>query len=152
MITNRANSGFKGPAASSAAQATSLELVERVLPDFVLAVLRAHGVRRLAAGMECRTFGAHTLEQLAFVTGSMQQALEYRSAVVVLKDGKVVAQGFQRFQRTVAPVRALSAVPAAQPARVVASANGNAGTQISAPALPRALPPVGVNTLRLRAK
>ena len=151
MITNRANSGFKGPAASSAAQATSLELVERVLPDFVLVVLRAHGVRRLAAGMECRTFGAHTLEQLAFVTGSMQQALEYRSAVVVLKDGKVVAQGFQRFQRAVAPARAFSAVSAAQP-RLPASAVGKVEVQIIAPVLSRALPPVGVNTLRLRAK
>ena len=152
MITNRANSGFKGPAASSAAQATSFELVERVLPDFVLVVLRAHGVRRLAAGMECRTFGAHTLEQLAFVTGSMQQALEYRSAVVVLKGGKVVAQGFQRFQRSVAPVRALSAVSAAQPARVAAPAVNKVEVQISAAALPRALPPVGVNTLRLRVR
>ena len=152
MITNRANSGFKGPAASSAAQATSLELVERILPDFVLAVLRAHGVRRLAAGMECRTFGARTIEQLAFVTGSMQQALEYRSAVVVLKDGKVVAQGFQRFQRTAAPVRAFSAVSTAQPTRLAAPAVNKVKVQISAPALPRALPAVSVNTLRLRAK
>ena len=148
MITNRANSGFK---VASAAPQPSLELVERVLPDFVLVVLRAHGVRRLAAGMECRTFGAHTLEQLAFVTGSMQQALEYRSAVVVLKDGKVVAQGFQRFQRAQAPARAVSAAATAQHACVAVPAISKFDAQISAPILPRALP-VGVNTLRLRAK
>ena len=146
-MTNRENLGFKGPAASSAAQANSLELVERVLPDFVLAVLRAHGVRRLAAGMECRTFGAQALERLAFVMGSMQQALEYRSAVVVLKVGKVVAQGFQR---AVAPVRVLSQVATAQPVRVIAPVVSKVDTQISAPVLPRAS--VGVNTLRLRAK
>lgn len=144
MITNRANSGFK---VASAASQPSLELVERVLPDFVLVVLRAHGVRRLAAGMECRTFGAHTLEQLAFVTGSMQQALEYRSAVVVLKEGKIIAQGFQRFQR-IAAGRALAGAGAAQPAR--AAGVSKTEPQISAPILVRPIAPMGVNTLRLR--
>ena len=86
---------------------------------------RAYGVRRLAACMECRTFGAQALERLAFVMGSMQQALEYRSAVVILKGEKVFAQGFQR---AVAPLRALSQVAIAQPARarcpVAAEASG----------------------------
>ena len=144
MVTNRTNSGFKALPARLAAPEPSLELVERVLPDFVMAVLRAHGVRRLAAGMECRTFGANALEQLAFVTGSMQQALEYRSAVVVLKEGKIIAQGFQR----IAAGRALAGAGAAQPAR--AAGVSKTEPQISAPILVRPIAPMGVNTLRLR--
>ena len=97
--------------------------------------------------MECRTFGANALEQLAFVTGSMQQALEYRSAVVVLKEGKIIAQGFQRFQR-IAAGRALAGAGAAQPAR--AAGVSKTEPQISAPILVRPIAPMGVNTLRLR--
>ena len=94
--------------------------------------------------MECRTFGANALEQLAFVTGSMQQALEYRSAVVVLKEGKIIAQGFQR----IAAGRALAGAGAAQPAR--AAGVSKTEPQISAPILVRPIAPMGVNTLRLR--
>jgi len=144
MIVNirRVGLGSKGAAVSDG----SVELVERVLPVFVLAALRAHGVQRLAAGMECRSFGGQALEHLAFKIGSMQQALEYRSAVVILKAGKVIAQGFQREAR---PARVQPAVPAA---RVAVPVISKAEPEISAPILVHTAPLVGGNILRLRAK